>query len=213
MANRFQVNQHRLAYNFVASRDGEYCLICKRGSSKVKLQIDHADNNPSNWEPENLHLLCQEHNLQLRIVPLAKKLRTIRWHSAKNVCVRERKYGSLNTKVAKDTLDYQHGSEEMKANNMFEPVFTEWLLNHLPMSKDEAINSGSYIAGCNPYTCVRYLKKLTSAAGPLREFKESMGIVTVDFKAELNLPSTDNLKLGKQRDHNTALDKKRRRGL
>ena len=138
MANRFQVNQHRLAYDFIASRDGEYCLICKRGPGKAKLQIDHADNNPSNWEPDNLHLLCQEHNLQLRIVPVAKKLRTIRWHSAKNVCVRERKYGSLSTKIAKDTLDYRCGSVEMKANSMFEPVFTEWLLAHLPMSKDEA---------------------------------------------------------------------------
>lgn len=88
MANRFQINQHRMAYGFIASRDGEYCLICKRGPGKVKLQIDHADNNPSNWEPDNLHLLCQTHNLQLRSVPVVKKLRTIRWHSAKTVCVR-----------------------------------------------------------------------------------------------------------------------------
>ena len=70
MANRFQINQHRMAYGFIASRDGEYCLICKRGPGKVKLQIDHADNNPSNWEPDNLHLLCQTHNLQLRSVPV-----------------------------------------------------------------------------------------------------------------------------------------------
>jgi len=47
MANRFQVNQHRLAYSFIASRDGDYCLICKRGpNDQVPLQIDHADNNP-----------------------------------------------------------------------------------------------------------------------------------------------------------------------
>lgn len=161
MANRFQANQHRLAHGLIASRDGEYCLICKRGPEKVKLQIDHVDNNPSNWAPDNLHLLCQEHNLQLRIVPLAKKLRIIRWHSAKNVCVRERKYGSLSTKVAKDTLDYQSGSVEMKANNMFEPIFTEWLLTHLPMVKDEAKYSGAQVTGCSPATIDRYLKKLT----------------------------------------------------
>ncbi len=205
MANRFQVNQHRLAYDFITSRDGEYCLICKRGPGKVKLQIDHADNNPDNWKPDNLHLLCQEHNLQLRIVPVSKKLHTIRWHSAKNVCVREKKYGSIGTKVAKDTLDYQSGSIEMKANSMFEPVFSEWLLTHLPMVKDEVKFSGAHIAGCSPVTCERYLKKLTSAAGPLREFKNAMGIATVDFKPELKQAPTDDFEACKQRGRNAAL--------
>lgn len=195
MANRFQTNQHRLAYDFIASRDGEYCLICKRGPGSVKLQIDHADNNPSNWAPDNLHLLCQTHNLQLRSVPIAKKLRTIRWHSAKNVCVRERQYGSVSSKVAKDTLDYRSGSVEMKANNMFEPVFTEWLLAHIPMSRDEAKNSGAHVVGCSPATTKRYLEKLTSAAGPLREFKDGMGIATVDFKPELEFPPLNSTNL------------------
>ena len=205
MANRFQVNQHRLAYSFIASRDGEYCLICKRGSGKVKLQIDHADNNPSNWEADNLHLLCQAHNLQLRVVPVNKKLRTIRWHSAKNVCEREKRYGSISTKVAKDTIDYRSGSVEMKANSMFEPVFTEWLLTNLPMVRDEARYSGAQIAGCSPITCERYLKKLTSAVGPLREFKNAMGIATVDFKPELKQASTDTFEPSKQRGRNAAL--------
>ena len=57
MANQFQANQHRIAYGFIASRDGEYCLISKLGPEKVKLQIAHADNNTSIWEksrqPEN----------------------------------------------------------------------------------------------------------------------------------------------------------------
>lgn len=196
MANRFQVNQHRLAYDFISSRDGEYCLICKKDSSKVELQIDHADNNPSNWAPYNLHLLCQQHNLELRIVPVNKKLRTIRWHSAKNVCVRERQFGSINTKVAKDTLDYNSGSVEMKANSMYEPEFVKWLLSSLPMVKEEAINSGAYEVGCNPYTCTRYLNKLTSAAGPLRVFKDGMGIVTVDFKPELMQPPVKRIESG-----------------
>ena len=206
MANRFQANQHHLAYDLIASHDGEYCLICKRGTGQVKLQIDHADNNPSNWAPDNLHLLCQTHNLQLRVVPVKKKLRTLRWHSANNVCERERTYGSIGTKVAKDTLDYRSGSVEMKANSLFEPAFTEWLLARLPMSKDEAINSGAYIVGCNPYTCVRYLKKLTSAAGPLREFKDAMGTVTVDFKSDLKEHLTSIPESSKQRGRKTALD-------
>ena len=72
MPNRFQIAQHKLAYDFIACRDGEYCLACfiengiKRGPPAIKLQIDHADNNPRNWSPPNLHLLCQKHNLEMR---------------------------------------------------------------------------------------------------------------------------------------------------
>ncbi len=206
MANRFQANQHHLAYDFIASRDGEYCLICKRGTGQVKLQIDHADNNPSNWESDNLHLLCQTHNLQLRSVPVVKKLHTIRWHSAKNVCVREKRYGSISTKVAKDTLDYQSGSVEMRANSMFEPAFTEWLLKNLPMAKNEAVYSGAHVTGCSPTTIERYLKKLTSAAGPLNAFRDAMGTATIDFKPDLKQPPTGCTEPGKQRGCSAAVD-------
>jgi hypothetical protein len=191
MANRFQNNQHRLAYGFIASRDGEYCLICKRGHEKVKLQIDHADNNTSNWESDNLHFLCQRHNLRFRSVPVTEKLRTIQLHSAKNEREREKRYGSISTKVAKDTIDYQSGSVEMKANSIFEPRFTEWLLRNLPMSKDEAIHSGAHIAGCSSLTTERYLKKLISAAGPLQELRDGMNVPIIDFKADLKQPAND----------------------
>ena len=71
MPNRFQRAQHEIAYGFIAARDGEYCLICKgegklKKPPEVKLQIDHADDNPKNWDPGNLHLLCQKHNLEMR---------------------------------------------------------------------------------------------------------------------------------------------------
>ncbi len=191
MANRFQINQHRLAYSFIASRDGDHCLICKASPDKAKLQIDHADNNPSNWEPLNLHLLCQTHNLLFRGVPVAEKLRFIEEHSANNERELERRYGSISSKVAKDMIDYQTGSEEMKANSMFEPVFTEWLLKNLPMTKDEAIHSGALIAGCSPLTSGRYLRKLTCAAGPLQEFRNGMNMPTIDFKADLKQPVND----------------------
>ncbi|MGD0354881.1 MAG: hypothetical protein ABSB31_05495 [Dehalococcoidia bacterium] len=189
MPNRFQINQHRLAYSFIASRDGDHCLICKASPDKTKLQIDHADNNPSNWDPLNLHLLCQAHNLLFRGVPVAEKLRIIEEHSDKNERDRETRYGSISSKVAKDMVDYRAGSEEMKANSIFEPVYTEWLLRNLPMTKDEAIHSGALIAGCSPLTSGRYLKKLACAAGPLQEFRNGMNVPTIDFKPDLKQPA------------------------
>jgi len=164
----------------------------------VKLQIDHADNDPSNWTPDNLHLLCQTHNLQLRGISVKKKLHALRWYSAKNVCVRERTYGSIGTKVAKDTLDYRSGSVEMKANSLFEPAFTEWLLTHLPMVREEAQYSGAQVVGCSPETANRYMKKLTSAAGPLWEFKDGMGTTMVGFKLDSEPSLLNNPKPGKR---------------
>jgi len=94
----------------------------------------------------------------------------------------------------------------MKANSMFEPVFTEWLLQNLPMPKSEAIYSGAQIAGCNPVTCERYLKKLASAAGPLNEFRNGMGIATIEFKPDLKQASTDSLEPGKLRCRGALAD-------
>ncbi len=96
----------------------------------------------------------------------------------------------------------------MKANLTFEPVFTEWLLANLPMSRDEAKNSGAQVAGCSPATTDRYLKKLTSAVGPLREFKDAMHVVTVDFKPEVRQPPLSNTESGKQCGRTAALDNK-----
>ena len=189
MANRFQINQHHLAYGFIVSRDGEYCLICKCGIDKVKLQIDHADNDPSNWEPENLHLLCQNHNLQLRCISVTDKLRTLRSHSAKNVCGSENSHSGVKT--LKDTVNYWSGSVEMRANSLFEPAFTEWLFAHLPIAREDAQYSGAQVVGCSPETATRYLKKLTSTAGPLFEFKDNMGITMIDFKQRNKVQEND----------------------
>ena len=94
MANRLQVNVHKILYDYIAARDGTYCLIGRIGHKKCRgeLQIDHADSNPRNWNYDNLHLLCQKHNLEMRNKTSAEHLRIIRAYSAKNAreCVRAR---------------------------------------------------------------------------------------------------------------------------
>jgi len=54
-----------------------------------------------------------------------------------------------------------------------EKLFIEWLLDKLPMSKYEATYSGAWAMGRSPLTVDRYLKKLTSALGPLKEIRDS----------------------------------------
>jgi len=184
--NRFQINQHEIAYKFIAARDGEYCLACGKKPPAIKLQIDHADNNPDNWDPDNLHLVCRQDNIKLRQMSIAEHRKWIEKYSAKNVCVRARERGRESTHRIKELVEYREATPEMKANSYFETQFREWLMAVLRENrfilKKEAIYSGAEVVGCNPTTIVRYLGKLTSSAGNLKESRDATGAMVVTFK-------------------------------
>ena len=102
MANRFQNNQHRLAYGLIASRDGLKCIQCGRKPPKVALEIDHADANPNNWDSENLHLMCKRDNLAKRQM-LTNPRHTV---SAVKRLI-GRKYVSQEVARARENLPYE----------------------------------------------------------------------------------------------------------
>jgi len=188
MANRFQTNQHMIAYNFIAARDGEYCLepSCRKAPPYVKLQIDHADNDINNWEPENLHLFCQRHNLSMRSLTRTVKVNLINKYSAENECVRAREFGNTSTQAVREMVDYREGSAEMQANSFYETQYREWLLTYIRtnqfIAKDDAVYAGAEMVGCSPTTSERYLKKLCSSAGPLMKHKDGTGTVVIVFR-------------------------------
>jgi len=188
MPNRFQIQQHEIAYKFIASRDGEHCLdpSCKRKPPTVKLQIDHADNNPDNWYPENLHLLCQKHNLEMRQKPAAEHSRLIRKYSAKNERERERERGREATSIVKEMVDFRAGSPEMKANSYYEIRYREWIFMIIReqgfITKADAINAGAEVVGCSTLTTSRYLAKLTSSVGNLKETRDATGTIVITFR-------------------------------
>lgn len=189
MPNRFQKTQHELAYKFIAARDGEYCLSCYKGP-RAKLEIDHMDNDISNWNPDNLHLFCQKHNLKMRALEKNEKLRTIGFYIATNEQARERMRGQASTEVVREMVDYRAGTPEMQANSYYETKFRDWLLAQINAAgfiiKEEAIYSGAEFVGCSPTTIQRYLKKLTSQVGPLTERKDATGTVVCVFRARMS---------------------------
>jgi hypothetical protein len=192
MPNRFQIAQHKLAYGFIARTDGEYCLACfvekdiKRGPPAIKLQIDHADCNESNWSPDNLHFLCQQHNLKMKKLTSFEHKKLIEKYSAKNECVREREIFQVPTKIAKEIVDYASGSPEMQANSLFEQKWLDfmhgWIRSNGSIPKEEAINSGALIAGCNPITTARYLSKYTSSMSCFKITRDSTGAKIVTYR-------------------------------
>lgn len=192
MANRFQIAQHKLAYDFIANRDGEYCLACfiekgiRRGPPAIKLQIDHADNNPGNWSPTNLHLLCQKHNLEMRNKPPSEHKRLIEDYSAKNECVRARENHHIPTMTAKEQVDYTTASPEMQANCIFEQRWLDfmhdWIRVNGSIPKSEAINGGAAAAGCSNSTTARYLAKYASSMGCFKESRDSAGARIIVYR-------------------------------
>jgi len=171
------------AYRYLVLRDGDFCQECEKSpTAQNTLDIDHLDGNPKNNEKDNLRLLCRACN-----TALGNKARP---SSAKRE--RERKEGKPATRIIKEDAGYRQGSPEMKANLLYEVSFRRWLMSQVRSQggypKKEAVAEGAELVGCSPLTTARYLEKLTSKAGPLREEKDLLGHTILLLKPELENP-------------------------
>ena len=180
MTRRWGVNTRLWAYRYLAIRDGEQCGECGiLPTTQNALDIDHLDGDPKNNRPDNLRLLCRACN-----TTLGNKARP---SSAKRE--RERKEGKPATRIVKEDAGYRQGSPEMKANLLYEVSFRRWLMSQVSSQggypKKEAIAEGAELVGCSPLTTARYIEKLTSKAGPLREGKDLLGHTILVLKPEL----------------------------
>lgn len=181
MPRRWGNNTRLWVYRFLCIRDGERCALChatptgQNGNSAGQnaLEIDHEDGCYWNDDPDNLRLLCKKCNVSaenkarvLRVSPSAK-------------CVREREEGKSETRIVREVVDFMRGAPEMQANFLYEVQYRHWLLEAVStqgsIEKGDAINSGAEVVGCSPATTAKYLAKLLSSAGPLSEFKGSLG--------------------------------------
>ena len=131
MPKRYTPKVYETLYRFIAARDGERCLVCGRTPPAVRLQIDHADNNPMNWAPDNLHLLCQRCNDRKRSLTTREQVKLVRHYSALRVREREREIGEKNIPEVRDLIDYRSGSTEMAANSHYEPLYRDFVIEVL----------------------------------------------------------------------------------
>jgi hypothetical protein len=188
MPRRFPKKTYEVIYKLIANRDGEHCLVpgCRKGPPQGKLEIDHADNNPRNWDPDNLHLLCKRHNLAMRELTSRQHVATMRRYSALNVCVCECEKGSGGVVEVGQVVDYRNGSIEMQANSYLEGMMIDFFLTTIndqgQADKKDLINSAAQYARGSPVTAKRYLEKLTSSFGPLTETRDGFGNIVIVFK-------------------------------
>ncbi len=190
MANRFQHKTKLWVYRYLVLRDGNQCRHCGKipaalnekptARNPATLEIDHVDGNKRNDDPRNLQLLCKKCN-----VTKENKGRAGR-ESPSAMREREKKEGKPATRMATELIDYTKGSPEMQASFFFQDDFRQWLLDVIAKQgsflKQDAINAGAEVVGCSPSTSTKYISKLTSSEGPLKETRDMIGGTHLQFK-------------------------------
>lgn len=184
MPRRWGINTRLWAYRYLVLRDGEQCARCfEIPTAQNTLDIDHADGNSQNNDPSNLRLLCRRCN-----VTLENKARVDRIPPSDQE-EREKTEGQPATRIVREAVNYKQGGAEMQANFLFEVDFRNWLLEKVRGTggypKVDAIAAGAEIVGCSPSTTTKYLVKLTSSAGPLKESKDLLGDIYLELKDHL----------------------------
>lgn len=189
MPNRYTVKERDTLYKFIAARDGEYCLTCRALPTEEKpLQIDHANDDPTDWDPDNLHLACWRCNNEFKTMSTEDHIETVKYYSALNESERLRESGHPSGEMVKELVDYRSGSIEMQANSYFEKAYIRWIIRYIIehgfISKQEAIDSGAQEVGCSTISAERYLRKLKAATlkAPLKEIRDATGTRIIVFK-------------------------------
>jgi len=158
---------------FLKLRDGPLCPMCKASESEtVALQIDHKNGDANDWSEDNLRLLCascnmkERHRLDREAIAMAYGVVSVS-ESFERERVEEvggRVDFGLSLGVA---------SAELRVNRDKEPWFRRELLWKVGTSEtksitiDAALHEISEIVNLSPVTARRYLKKMTSLAGPM----------------------------------------------
>lgn len=182
--------QHR--YQMIARAEGERCIICfieKRKIKKppnVKLEIDHADSNPTNWSWRNLHLVCHRCNCKMRQLPAKKHIKFMRDYSDQLERERERENLPTWKTVLKEELPYETGSPEMQANKNFEPQWLRYVHNEVrsrgTVPRKEIISGGAAYSHCSIQTSTNYLTKYTSPISPFMEALDEDGNKVIRYR-------------------------------
>ena len=118
-------------------------------------QIGNADitwigNNPWNWKPGNIHLVCRKHNLELRKLITKEHKAKMARYCAKNEKERKKTKGDVPGDLVMAMVDYTSGSPEMQVNIRCKQLFADWLIEllnkHGQWPKKDIINLSRLMA-------------------------------------------------------------------
>ncbi len=192
MSNRIGNPQRDRLYPYVVKIHGAYCIACfieeqvKRGPPGIKLELDHANGDVTDWSPENIYPVCKKHNLQFRGMKPATHKRLLEAYGIRNERARERENLSTRKTLIKEEADYKSGPAEMKANSSYEPKWLNFMHEQIgadgSITKDDAISGGAHASGCAVQTSRNYLIKYTSPWSCFQETIDSTGNKVIIYR-------------------------------
>lgn len=181
----------KIIKKYILARDGNKCYICNHTFRDNQLiVIEHVDNDPLNWEPENLKAACQSCNIK-KDPPYRNKRDIDTYGEGEGERGRLRLYNDI-----KHVLNL--GDLAMFKNVYGELKFTDWLrkemTKRMKIPIEEIVYDGANITGLQPKTTREYLKKLCYKTGPYRRNTEDkQGIEHLEWKPE-HFPYKDLMK-------------------
>lgn len=194
MGNRIGNSQRVRLYPYVVKVHGDYCIACfiekhiRRGPPSCKLELDHANGDPSDWGPENIYPVCKTHNLLFRKLEPSEHRELLEKYSIQNERERERENLTTRKSVLKEEADYKSGPPEMKANSNYEPRWLTFVHKQIAadgsIRKDDAISGGAHYSGCAIQTSRNYLTKYTSPWSCFEEVLDSSGNKTIVYRRQ-----------------------------
>lgn len=196
MPRRMSTLTRAYVYAFLVLRDGPDCRLCHTPpTTPAGHDVDHLDNDSHNWAPSNLRLLCRSCNVARENTRRGQA----RLHETPDsipsdpTCERAitARNRAVGTELARETLDYQAGSAEMRANDLYEMPYRAWVLDQVRergfLTVQTAMASGAELVGCSTVTAARYLAKLTSEAGPLQETRDMLRARVLTIKEPIDV--------------------------
>lgn len=184
MGKRWRAKERAIIVEHITERDGTKCSYCNLPAPDPPRthEIDHVDNNKENNKLSNLVFACKSCNV--------KKQRKFEID-----CLRAellRREGKRPTQPrgfhAKKAIGFENGSVEMRANNLFEGLFRDYVAERMAGGScdyEDVIAAGAYVAGCSIATARRYLGVLTSSEGPYFRGFDEYGVPTLFVREKL----------------------------
>lgn len=187
MPKRLPPTLHARVYEKLVLLHGASCQSCGASEPPLgRLDIDHRDNDRTNYDPENLQLLCRTCNVKKqRNKEIARRFPELEaWtRNSPSVCATEQ--------VRRDIGDSEDGGPIWRANCRMEPSFRQFILEMLndraAIQQRKAIFAGAEHSGCSPETARRYLGKMTSDRGPCMIAKDQFGRSLIMMRTAENL--------------------------
>lgn len=173
--SRMSGPQRKRKYDELVRQDGEFCFIGGEKGDSDTFVIDHWDNDNSNNEPSNLHLMCKSMN----------SAKNPRGRGKKERILSSERESASEINAAMEPV--RSTSAEFVKNQRSEPAFRHWLFMEIikygRLELNDVINTGAAVAGCGQQAIRRYLAKETSRVRLYHIVKDSeTGHFFVEFR-------------------------------